>query len=335
LQNGNLAGVFEVFSPKPAAFGERDERTLEALSRRVLSILGATHPLSSVDVTRTAAAEEDSLDSVSTDPYSADDARPQPGMASAGRELNVITWIFGTVILAIAVMLSAIMGQRLLGTKASGRRHPQLATATPAVAAANHDTAAAAKGIATATAEDGSSLSKSVGPALPGTVPPTSAHSPTSNLTSSTHSALPEGSLLVYENGKEVFRMAPGSEKDEGRAKLADAPTTPGEVQPASAVEPAGTYELSPTAAEASLVHRVEPDYPEQARQQQIQGSVVLEVRAGHDGAVQEVKLISGQHELAAAAIAAVKQWRFNPPKVNGEPVEIQTRVTLNFELPR
>jgi TonB family protein len=60
-----------------------------------------------------------------------------------------------------------------------------------------------------------------------------------------------------------------------------------------------------------------------------------LEVRAGHDGAVQEVKVISGQHELAAAAIAAVKQWRFNPHKVNGEPVEIQTRVTLNFELPR
>jgi protein TonB len=115
-----------------------------------------------------------------------------------------------------------------------------------------------------------------------------------------------EGSLLVYENGKEVFRM-------------------PAAAQPASSVEPAGVVEVTP---EGSPVHRVEPEYPEAARQQGIQGAVVLDVRIGRDGAVQDVKVVTGQRVLADAAIAAVKQWRFKP-----ETVERQTRVTLNFKM--
>jgi periplasmic protein TonB len=61
----------------------------------------------------------------------------------------------------------------------------------------------------------------------------------------------------------------------------------------------------------------------------------VLEVRIGRDGAVQNVKLVSGQPSLANAATAAVKQWRFRPQMVQGQPVEMQTRITLNFRLPR
>ena len=83
-----------------------------------------------------------------------------------------------------------------------------------------------------------------------------------------------------------------------------------------------------------ALLRRVEPEYPEEARQQRIQGAVVLEVRIGRDGAIQQVKLVSGQPLLANAAIAAVKQWRFKPRTLKGQPVEMQTRVTLNFRMP-
>jgi protein TonB len=83
------------------------------------------------------------------------------------------------------------------------------------------------------------------------------------------------------------------------------------------------------------VVQRVEPEYPEEARRQRIQGAVVLEVRIGRDGAIQGVKLVSGQPALANAAIVAVKQWRFKPRVVRGQPVEMQTRITLNFRLPR
>jgi len=62
-------------------------------------------------------------------------------------------------------------------------------------------------------------------------------------------------------------------------------------VQRASAVESAGIVEISPEATEGSLLHRVEPEYPEEARRQRIQGAVALDVRIGRDGAVQDVKV--------------------------------------------
>jgi len=60
-----------------------------------------------------------------------------------------------------------------------------------------------------------------------------------------------------------------------------------------------------------------------------------LDVRIGRDGTVQQATILSGQRLLAEAAISAVKQWEFRPRMVKGQAVEMQTRVTLNFRLPR
>jgi protein TonB len=148
----------------------------------------------------------------------------------------------------------------------------------------------------------------------------------------------PEGGLLVFENGKEVFRMPPTPGQGEPAASatsVSGSEVNGSEVRRASSVEPAGVLELSPEVAEGSLLYRVEPEYPEEARQRQIEGSVVLDVRMGRDGAVQAVNLVSGQALLAEAAIAAVKQWRFKPRRVKGQPMEMQTKVMLNFRLQR
>ena len=103
-------------------------------------------------------------------------------------------------------------------------------------------------------------------------------------------------------------------------------------MQRASSAEPDTTAENPPSAAE--VLHRVEPQYPEDARQQGIQGAVVLEVHIGGDGAVQDVQVVSGQPELAQASMDAVKQWRFRARRLNGSAVPMQTRITLNFRLP-
>jgi protein TonB len=108
-----------------------------------------------------------------------------------------------------------------------------------------------------------------------------------------------------------------------------------GRVQRASSLEAVDKMGISPEIAEESLLHRVEPDYPEEALRQRIQGPVVLDVRADRDGSIQEIKLLSGQPLLADAAIAAVKQWRFKPLVDKGQPVEMRTTITLNFRLPR
>jgi TonB family protein len=86
--------------------------------------------------------------------------------------------------------------------------------------------------------------------------------------------------------------------------------------------------------AEGNLLYRVEPDYPEDARQQGVRGPVVLDLHISKDGLVQGVDLVSGQPLLAQAATAAVKQWRFRTRYVNGNEVEMQARITLHFALP-
>ena len=123
---------------------------------------------------------------------------------------------------------------------------------------------------------------------------------------------------------------APGAETGMQRASSVE----PDRVEP-DKVESEKVMELSPSAAAGSLLHRVEPEYPEEARQQQVQGAVVLEVHIAADGTVQDVQVVSGPEQLAAPSISAVKQWRFKPRVVNGRRAEMQTTVTLNFKLPQ
>jgi protein TonB len=108
-------------------------------------------------------------------------------------------------------------------------------------------------------------------------------------------------------------------------------------VQTAAALEPeAGTVvELPEAEVEKSLVHRVEPDYPEAALQQRIQGLVLLDVHIGTDGSVQVVRIAGGPPQLAQASSDAVKQWRFQPHTVKGRAVGVHTTVTLSFRLPQ
>jgi len=81
------------------------------------------------------------------------------------------------------------------------------------------------------------------------------------------------------------------------------------------------------------LIKRVQPNYPPLARQARIQGQVVLQAEISKEGAIQNLQLISGHPMLAPAAIEAVKQWRYKPYLLNGEPVAVDTQVVVNFTL--
>lgn len=87
--------------------------------------------------------------------------------------------------------------------------------------------------------------------------------------------------------------------------------------------------------AEANLIHDVAPQYPPEAGRARIEGAVVLMAVIGKDGSVQDVRVESGLPLLAQAAIDAVKQWRYRPYLLNGEPVEVDSRITINFTLSR
>jgi protein TonB len=81
------------------------------------------------------------------------------------------------------------------------------------------------------------------------------------------------------------------------------------------------------------LVRKVNPSYPPLARQARIQGVVILQAQISKDGNIENLQLISGHPMLAPAAIEAVKQWKYKPYLLNGEPVEVETQVQVNFTL--
>ncbi len=84
---------------------------------------------------------------------------------------------------------------------------------------------------------------------------------------------------------------------------------------------------------QANLIRQVKPPYPHLAKQARIQGAVVLEAVISKQGGVENLRVISGHPLLIQAALDAVKQWKYKPTLLNGEPVEVVTTVTVNFNL--
>jgi periplasmic protein TonB len=91
---------------------------------------------------------------------------------------------------------------------------------------------------------------------------------------------------------------------------------------------------LSEEAARALIVHTVDPVYPAAGAAQKLHGAVVLQATIGRDGSVEDVKIVRGYFVLGRAAIAAIKQWRFQPYTVNGRAASTQTTLTINFSSP-
>ncbi|MGC2447816.1 MAG: energy transducer TonB [Candidatus Sulfotelmatobacter sp.] len=81
------------------------------------------------------------------------------------------------------------------------------------------------------------------------------------------------------------------------------------------------------------LIHRVEPGYPPLARAARVQGDVILTAVISVNGEIENLQLVSGHPMLVPAAISAVKQWRYKPYLLNGQPVEVETTITVIFSL--
>ena len=83
----------------------------------------------------------------------------------------------------------------------------------------------------------------------------------------------------------------------------------------------------------AKLIYQPKPDYPQLARMTRTQGDVEFEAVIGKDGSIEELKVVRGHPLLVKAAFEAVRQWRYQPTLLNGEPVEVLTEITVTFRL--
>ncbi len=89
---------------------------------------------------------------------------------------------------------------------------------------------------------------------------------------------------------------------------------------------------ISPSAAEV-IARPVRPNYPLLARQMKVEGAVILQALIGKEGSIQDLRVVSGPEILSSAARQAVTQWHFKPYFQDGQPVETQARITVNFTI--
>ncbi len=318
LRGQELVGLFELFSSAPNVFGERDERTLEALAARVLNNMErAAQPLSP-EPAEPATVKTDEVSAVRGQTESDRGEVAEIPSVAPRRPVDFVTWALATAVLACTVFLLVLSARRLGWDAAFASPH----SSSPAVAAGETGVRAASPSLSSpANRSSRDESAKAVAEPV--------------SVKVGVGMAVPPGGLLVLKDGKEVFRLPPsGGTRLARRNPDESAPSLGSGMQRASSVEPEKITEFPPAVAEGSLLQRVEPEYPEQARQQKIEGAVVLTVRVGEDGAVRDVQFVSGPAELAQASTDAVKQWRFKPHSVDGHPAEMETRVTLNFRLP-
>jgi TonB family protein len=303
LRGQQLVGVFELFSSQPFAFGDGDERVLEALAGRVLANLErALQPLPAGEA---AAAE--------IPPPSADAESTAGGATDVtAREPDFITLALAAAVLVCAVLLGILVGRHLGAHRPTMRTHRGGPAPTAGATAVSPPAGLSGK------TESPKESVRPAAPAKPGG-----------------SAAVPPGGLAVFERGKEIFRMPPAPAEPATAAADRELGVERAASRERETNLPAPAVELPPAAAESSVLYRVEPEYPEEARQQRIQGAVVLEVLIGADGTVKNVQTLSGPPQLAQAASDAVRQWRFKPRSDQARAEDTQTRITLNFRLPQ
>ena len=155
------------------------------------------------------------------------------------------------------------------------------------------------------------------------------------------------GRILVGTYQGVIVRMGPAANPELGYAidnyKEYEPWAVPfGDISNVAAVDAAGTesgiagrVQVPSGVMTGLLIRRVQPEYPAAAKLNRVQGRVVLHAVINTEGRVTEVSLVSGPQELINAAMEAVRQWQYRPYLSQGQPVQVDTQIAVNFELPK
>jgi TonB family protein len=321
-------GIFEIFAPHPFAFYDRDIETVLALCKSVLTALGISVPVEELPDPRASLAKEFEDD----EPGFSEPAPAPPVMEVAkpvevpqrprtlAREIRAENdeiearsepekfypefkviekqgldyWT--AVLTALVVGLALLLGW-MIG-KGRTRKDAVQGDARAAVPA-QEPSPTAKPGVPEEIELTGAPVS------------PKMKRSPFAS-----KAPAPDG-LVVYQDGKIVYRQG----------------LSPRNIRSVRET-PSAAPDLDPEVAGGLVSLRVEPRYPDRARQSGVQGPVILQALVNEDGSVQQLKVLTGNPDLAMAAIDAVRRWRFKPYFVKGKQSAFSTRITVNFALP-
>jgi len=182
-------------------------------------------------------------------------------------------------------------------------------------------------------AADSKPLPKRARPTLAPPAPKDQPEPPPAMITATERTVLPPLEVQVVA-GNQRKALVPASNsvnvEMQGEPPSAPPPAVPSEQ--ASISPETAHVELSRNVT-ARLSHAVQPSYPTLAKQMKVQGAVVLQALIGKTGDIQDLHVVTGPAILAAAAREAVRQWHFKPYFQNGQPVETESRITVNFTI--
>ncbi len=296
IDGGGIFGILQVFSAWPSAFGEREVSALQGLAQAVAENKRQAEASTALPP----GVEEEPHVAPSTIPETvspADDQKPaiETKISSSGESEKPSEDGFWTSVLSLLVICVALLLGVAIGWHGALKGILRPQPSTTALPPKVN-----ANSVTSSAVEQSPPVTSSDSAAK---LDAASNSKPAATANSQTQG----GGLVVTENGKVIYRSP-----SEGLATPPRAPALSG----------------------TRLIHRVLPEYPAQARAQNIQGPVVLDVQIGGSGEVAKVDVVSGDPLLADAAVQAVKQWRYKPYVVDGRSVESQTRVTIKFTLP-
>jgi TonB family protein len=317
-KNARFTGVLEVFSTSPAAFSHNDQKILEDFAEECTRIRQAAIELSQRKPT----------------PVVTPELLP-PDFATAGSlrvkrpAYEAWTLALGGLAILFTIAVSFLIGYRIGWLSPRSNSH---ATATNQTDEPPPTNSMPCAGTGPGCPADQSS-----------TVPIKARHAnPSSPVKASVPSRPPSSDeLVVYEKGKVIFRMKPAPAKPASAKAGHQSVPVPNQqnnaiVKASSTTKLTGSSSvwLSPAQAETRLISRTEPQYPHEALAAHRAGDIVLEILVAKDGTVSNVRTLSGDPLLSAAAIAAVRSWRYQPYRSQDRPTQFQTDITLTFTLP-
>src|SRR5581483_11487280 len=142
-----------------------------------------------------------------------------------------------------------------------------------------------------------------------------------------------QGGLVIFQNGRVIYRQGPSIEYAGAPAEATAGGAEPPGARAETLRPPVSSAATGNRVSEGRLVHSVKPTYPSAAVEQRVEGPVVLHGTIGKDGVIRELKVVRGDPMLSAAALDAVQQWRYDPYKRDGSPIEMPIDITIDFNL--
>lgn len=356
LGQSGMVGLLEVFSDKPRAFTERDVPTLRTLASQIAP--RPAEPMrmpSKGPVTVSTSSSETASPAL---PAAGPRATPAPAppmealrqtfssspdITRSKRSFRPLTLAIVVVAILLAAIYFYFAYERDSGARSSSRGPSASSPSSPATVAPAAATASVRSNSRTADQEPGTSRRR------PATASSDAARSEQSsdetreaevltyNLQPSTSEAVPpqptaapvQSSTVDTAEGPIAAPQLPASSTERNRVLLSGLPSGGPSVPSLSS-----TPRQSRT-SDLKLIRRVMPKYPATALLARREGQVVLRLTVGADGLVKDTQVISGHRDLAQAAADAVKEWRYEPYRLDGKAVDATTQAVVNFSLTR